>query len=52
MKTCGKTRYQSGALAEWALQLIRKRGAPREKKPVRAYLCPRCKGWHLTSEPR
>lgn len=50
---CEKTRYHSRALAEWALQLIRTRSDRRsEKKPTRVYLCPRCKGWHLTSEPR
>lgn len=49
--SCGKTRYPSSGHADWALQLIRKRGARIEKKPTRSYLCPRCKGWHLTSDP-
>lgn len=24
--------------------------AQRDKLPVRAYFCPYCKGWHLTSQ--
>lgn len=51
-KSCGKTRFLSRAHAEWALETIRKRGAKREKKPVRTYPCGLCKGWHLTSEPK
>ena len=50
--TCAdKVRYPSSGMAEWALQMIRRRGARRTKKPTRTYLCPHCKGWHLTSEP-
>lgn len=48
---CDKQRYPSGPHARWALQVIRKRGKRGDKKPVRAYLCPHCQGWHLTSEP-
>lgn len=49
--TCGKTRYSTRGAAERALHGIRKFGARGENgsKPQRAYPCPTCKGWHLTS---
>lgn len=49
-RSCGKTRFTSRGAAERALDGIRRRGEKRDKKPQRAYACPRCNGWHLTSE--
>ena len=51
MVTCTKARYPSSAKAN-PVQTIRRRGVRITKKPTRAYLCPACHGWHLTSEPR
>lgn len=51
MSGCGKTRYQTSAKARRALDGIRRRGnRAGERKPVRAYPCPHCHGWHLTSD--
>lgn len=46
-----KTRFHSGGQARKALTGIRKRGSREaEKRPSRAYPCPHCRGWHLTSD--
>lgn len=44
--TCPKRRYPSALDARIALSLMRE-GAKRRE--ARAYRCPECKGWHLTS---
>jgi hypothetical protein len=50
IQTCRpKRRYRDRRSAMLAVEKIRVHGEPREKRPVRAYLCPKCKGWHLTS---
>lgn len=40
-----KRRYQDEFAAMLAL-------SQRDHEVVRAYECPECKGWHLTSQPR
>lgn len=47
---CQKKRYRTAWLAEATMQTIHK-GQPRDKMPVRKYLCPLCNFWHLTSRP-
>lgn len=42
---CGKTRYPSRALAKKFAKWI----GSRMKAKFRAYICPRCDGWHLTT---
>ena len=47
-----KRRYATGAKARAATTTIRTRGrgpSRNEAKPARAYPCPDCHGWHLTS---
>ncbi|GAA1807163.1 hypothetical protein GCM10009771_06530 [Nesterenkonia flava] len=52
-KRCGKARYRDRVAALIALARIRNSPRPpRAKEPCRAYPCPQCKGWHLTSKPR
>lgn len=47
---CGKTTYINGKDARRVLEYIK--GIEQEhKKPVRAYECDKCGGWHLTSIP-
>ena len=48
---CGKTRYPTSHKAAAGLQSIRKRSTPADIKPTRYYLCEKCHGWHLTSQP-
>ena len=48
----GKKLYNSEHAADRALQAVRDYGAPRDKKPTRAYRCPGCGKWALTSQPR
>ena len=50
-QACGKRRYRDEAASDLALARIRDAGDVREKTPQRAYRCPRCRGWHLTSWP-
>lgn len=47
-----KERFGSGAAARRSLRVVRRIGEHREGqgKPMRAYPCPDCKGWHLTSD--
>jgi hypothetical protein len=56
MKRCEeKIRYRTAAGARWALwniwwdRYVRGRRRRRER---RVYACPRCAGWHLTSQPK
>ena len=50
-RPCGKVRYDSAEQAERALtrtrEIMRRTRAP--KRVTRAYRCPKCRGWHLTS---
>lgn len=48
---CRKRRYPDEVSARLALATIRPRHERRDKTEARAYRCPRCKGWHLTSRP-
>lgn len=45
----GKVRFRDHQSATRALRTARARSS-REVVPQRAYECPMCKGWHLTSE--
>lgn len=47
---CGKTRYRDREEAKDAIRTIKLSGEVRDKRPVRAYECPDCRGWHLTSK--
>jgi hypothetical protein len=49
-----KIRYRTAFGAKWALwgiRLDRLRGR-RRRRERRAYACPHCGGWHLTSQPK
>lgn len=46
-----KRRYRDHLAAKLALAHIQTNDARRPKAPVRAYACPGCAGWHLTSWP-
>ena len=46
---CSKITYPSEAEAKFHLRNIKNRGGD-HKKPYRAYECPDCSGWHLTSQ--
>lgn len=46
---CIKVRFTSRALAIQRLDEIKKKA--KGKRPIRAYPCATCGGWHLTSEP-
>lgn len=47
--TCAKRRYRDEIAAKLALTNVKQKGDAREKTPRRAYQCPKCHGWHLTS---
>lgn len=47
---CGKVAYGDQVAAQSALRSIQSVGEVREKVPIRAYYCPRCGFWHLTSQ--
>ena len=49
---CGKTRYTDELAAKLALADIARPDRAREGDEKRAYKCPLCQGWHLTSQPR
>lgn len=51
MSECPKVRFATRAKADARLDEIDRepRRARQVKLPVRAYFCPRCWGWHLTS---
>ena len=48
--TCTKRRFRDRIAALLAIE-SHGRQKPRHKDTVRAYRCPDCKGWHLTSQP-
>lgn len=49
--TCRKRRYRDRVAAQLTLAQIAAAGAAsRPKTEARAYRCPTCKGWHLTSK--
>ena len=51
--TCRKRRYRDRVAALLALATTAKRKHARNpKQEARAYRCPHCKGWHLTSQPK
>lgn len=45
-----KTSYRSADQAKRAISYIRVHGEEREKRPIRAYRCPFCDRFHLTSQ--
>jgi len=48
---CKKWRYRDRIAAELELAKIQRKDKPnRPKTEKRAYPCPNCKGWHLTSQ--
>jgi hypothetical protein len=46
---CQKITYATESIAKAALQTIKSK-EQKHKKPYRAYECPDCGGWHLTSK--
>jgi hypothetical protein len=52
--TCpsGKVRHYDRIAALMALASVRGKGERRPKDERRAYECPQCHGWHLTSQGR
>lgn len=46
---CEKKTFATKKDAQNSLKTIR--STKTEKKPIRAYECPKCSGWHLTSMP-
>jgi len=50
MAKCFKFRYRDEIAAKLALAMIKNQGKASHPKTVRrAYFCPDCRGWHLTS---
>lgn len=45
-----KTAYRDEIAAKLAMATIRHHGATRAKTPRKAYRCPDCNSWHLTSQ--
>ena len=53
MSDCGKVRYRDRIAALMALMSTkRKQATGRAKDEMRAYRCPLCMGWHLTSQQK
>ena len=50
MGNCNKVAYANEKLANEDIDRIQAKSV-RDKKPVRSYLCNKCKLWHLTSSP-
>ena len=50
-KRCGKRKYRDRISALLALASTTQNRKARGKDETRAYHCPICKGWHLTSQP-
>lgn len=50
--TCSKIRYRDRIGALLALSSASRKHDGAAKTERRAYRCPRCKGWHLTSRAR
>lgn len=54
MSRCPKVRYRDELAAKIALastSAAADRRNDEKRRERRAYRCPRCKGWHLTSQP-
>jgi hypothetical protein len=55
-KLCGeKIRYRTAAgarLALWGIWVDRYLRGRRHRRERRAYACPHCQGWHLTSQSK
>lgn len=53
---CGKNRYSDKKTAQTMANFLKKRDSQRRSrgrvKGLRAYQCPDCGGWHLTSDYR
>lgn len=47
-----KVRYRDRIAALMALGKVRRKDATRETVERRAYHCPHCRGWHLTSQQK
>lgn len=53
MNACGKARYPTRLDAMVILaRLQMKASRNKARHESRVYECPRCKGWHLTSQPQ
>jgi hypothetical protein len=48
---CGKKLFSSQKSAENKLRVIQN-DRKSERKPIRAYYCSKCNGWHLTHKPK
>lgn len=48
-RCCNKTAFGSASRAMETVSVLATVSA-RDKTPIRAYLCPRGNGWHLTSQ--
>lgn len=46
---CTKAKFSDEKQAQYYIDKL-KNTSIREKKPIRAYLCPHCLSWHLTSK--
>ena len=46
----GKVRFRDEKSAKMSMSNARRLNPDSAKQPVRAYLCPDCMGWHLTSK--
>lgn len=46
---CTKVKFSDEKQAKYYIDKL-KNTSIREKKPIRAYLCPHCLSWHLTSK--
>jgi hypothetical protein len=49
---CAKTRFQTQERADIELERIAERAPPGSHIPIRAYACPQCRGFHLTSQQK
>jgi hypothetical protein len=49
---CAKIRYRDRISAKLALAAMGRNDQRRPKSEQRAYRCPDCHGWHLTSQAR
>jgi hypothetical protein len=47
---CSKVRYRDAIAAKLALLSTQRNQQRRSKDERRAYRCPDCRGWHLTSK--
>lgn len=50
--TCKKQRFKDEIAAKLALAKIGNKNRPGSRAESRAYHCPKCKGWHLTSQSK